>query len=206
MDRGCYGILSKFEIGHVYAPCFSITRLFQTFHNRMQCFRERNWGGPHAGRKAYSFPKLGYQREESGLIHLWKGTIGSSSLSAEMASLSLGTSFCHTNWSTKLKFSTKAKDWNNDATKVASRLLGYDFVVEYQKGRENKAADPLSRREEERIMLSISTELLHGSILFEQSMSMIHVRLTLEGPTATSSYVGPNHLRGENARPSCFSY
>lgn len=38
------------------------------------------------------------------------------------------------------------KDYHSSTTKVAYKIKGYDFVVEYKCGSENKVANALSRR------------------------------------------------------------
>lgn len=40
--------------------------------------------------------------------------------------------------------------------KWLTKLMGYDFIVEYRSGRENMAADALSRRDEHSVLLAIS--------------------------------------------------
>jgi hypothetical protein len=41
--------------------------------------------------------------------------------------------------------------------KLLINLMGYDYKIEYKKGKENKAADALSRRPQENTLMSIST-------------------------------------------------
>lgn len=49
----------------------------------------------------------------------------------------------------KLKNPFGREDWNTYATTMVSKLLGYNFLVEYKKGQDNKVIDTLSRRNEE---------------------------------------------------------
>jgi hypothetical protein len=48
-----------------------------------------------------------------------------------------------------LKFLLEQKVGTTSQQKWISKLLGYDFVIEYKKGKENRVADALSRRFEE---------------------------------------------------------
>lgn len=55
-----------------------------------------------------------------------------------------------------LKFLLERQIGTPNQQKWLAKLLGYDFEVEYKKGRENKAADALSRKEEEGIPMALS--------------------------------------------------
>lgn len=69
----------------------------------------------------------------------------------------MGQSFVVRKDQQSLKFLLEQKVGTSFQQRWLTKLLGYDFVVEYKKGVENRVADALSRREfvEEEISLSL---------------------------------------------------
>jgi hypothetical protein len=61
----------------------------------------------------------------------------------------LGQSFNLKTDQQSLKFLLEQKVGTISQQKWLSKLLGYDFVIEYKKGKENRVADALSRKSEE---------------------------------------------------------
>lgn len=47
------------------------------------------------------------------------------------------------------------KDWNWASARWVSKLIGYDFLVEYRNGKENLVANALSRQNEEQVVLAV---------------------------------------------------
>jgi hypothetical protein len=63
-----------------------------------------------------------------------------------------------------LKFLLEQKIGTPMQQRWASKLLGYEFVVEYKKGQENKVADVLSRRNEEEMLTASLAVISYPSL------------------------------------------
>lgn len=124
-----------------------------------------------------------------------------------------------------LKFILEQKIGTPMQQRWVSKLLGYDFIVEYKKGQDNKVADALSRRDEEELQ-EVSLSLISYPTLdwsselkasYSQDSQLLSLLKQLQDGTFTDSryavrddlilykkrlYVTANH----SEHPLCIMY
>lgn len=144
----CGTSFSRFKICNDEGSCPCTSRLWSAFCGWMWC--KWDWLGHYLNAKGtvHCLPKSCASQSQSHTLYLWERALSYHCCRPQMATISPWPEVCHTDWSIEPQVSVGTENSHSHSPiqqDWLSKLLGYDYSIEYKKGKDNSPIDALSR-------------------------------------------------------------
>lgn len=143
LDTGCYSSLWSFQVSSNFAPRPPPSEFYLDIRHWVWCKWQWqwHWGGLNAGRAANCIPQQSIERPSSPTLYLLEELLSLVTSVQKCSPYLLGHPFVVRSDHQALKFLLEQQVWTIAQQCWLSKLLGYDFVIEYKQGRDNRIAD-----------------------------------------------------------------
>lgn len=145
-----------------FSPCSCFARLLQTIYRQNRCFAHRNWRSSNARQPSYLLHQQSTGSTPSKSISVWKGTPCSSTRGAAWNPYITHNKFLIRTDQRSLKFLLEQKITTPFQHMWLSKLMGYTFEIQYKQGKENVAADALSRVSGSQLLNLVLSQIHHS--------------------------------------------